>query len=42
MARCGEGSPEDMEPAGAGQELVGEFTGAEDADQALEGLIEER
>ena len=36
MAGRTEGRPGDVEPAGAGQELVGIFTIAEERDQALE------
>ena len=36
MSRSGERRPGNMEPAGAGQELVGVFTSAEEVDQALE------
>ena len=36
MAGRTEGSPGDVEPAGAGQELVGIFTTAEERDQAVE------
>ena len=36
MAGGAEGSPGDVEPAGAGQELVGQGVMAEEIDQALE------
>ena len=36
MSWGAEGSPGDVEPAGAGQELVGVFTGAEEVNEALE------
>ena len=36
VAGGGEGRPGDVEPAVAGQKLVGVFAGAEDVDQALE------
>ena len=36
MAGRGEGRPGDVEPAGAGQELVGIFTTAEERDQTVE------
>ena len=36
MARWGEGVPGDVEPAAAGEELVGELPGLEEIDQALE------
>ena len=36
MSRSAEGIPRDVEPAGAGQELVGVFTGAEEVNEALE------
>lgn len=36
VAGFGEGSPRDMEPAVAGQKLVGVFAGAEEVNQALE------
>ena len=36
VAGLGEGSPGDVEPVGAGEELVGELTSAEEVDKALE------
>ena len=36
MSRCGKGIPRDVEPAGAGQELVGQIVSLEEIDQALE------
>ena len=36
MARLGEGVPGDVEPGGAGEELVGEGVGFEEVDEALE------
>ena len=36
MAGWGEGVPGDVEPAAAGEELVGELPGLEEIDQALE------
>ena len=36
MAGRGEGVPGDVEPAAAGEELVGELTGFEEIDQTLE------
>ena len=36
MAGRGEGVPRDVEPAAAGEELVGELPGLEEIDQALE------
>ena len=36
VTRLSEGVPRDVEPAVAGQELVGEFVGLEEADKALE------
>ena len=36
MAGNGEGRPGDVEPAGAGEELVGMFTCLEERDEALE------
>ena len=38
MSWGAEGSPGDVKPAGAGQELVGVFTGAEEVDEALKLL----
>lgn len=38
MSRSAEGIPRDVKPAGAGQELVGIFTGLEEVDKALELL----
>ena len=38
VARLGEGVPGDMEPAGAGEELVCVLTTAQEVDQALELL----
>ena len=36
MPWCSEGSPRNVEPARAGEELVGVFTSAEEVDKALE------
>ena len=36
MAGRAERTPRDVEPAGAGEELVGVFAGAEEVDQTLE------
>ena len=36
MARRSKGIPGDVEPAGAGQELVGQVVGLEEVDEALE------
>ena len=36
MARGGKGVPRDVEPGGAGEELVGEGVGLEEVDEALE------
>ena len=36
VTRWAEGTPRDVEPAVAGQELVGMFTGAKEVDQTLE------
>ena len=36
VARLGEGGPGDVEPGGAGEELVGEGVGFEEVDEALE------
>ena len=36
MAGSGKGVPGDMEPVGAGEELVGEGVGLEEVDKALE------
>ena len=38
VAGLGEGCPRDVEPAGAGEELVGVFTTAEERDETLELL----
>ena len=38
VAGCGVGVPGDVEPGGAGQELVGIFATAEECDKALELL----
>ena len=36
MAGLGEGAPGEMEPSGAGEELVGEGVGLEEVDETLE------